>query len=530
MARQYVDIGFPNPNFINETGTNDYILPGVYVNETSPSGAQPVGQTDWPNPRGPSRSVSLLTWVVAGQITAAITATPFSQTDWPTPRGPAPAISLRTWIQSVSPAQNAATPVVKTFDYPNPRASTGSADLRTWVQPSVRLAVVIYPATFGNFDWPVPKAAARSIDLITWTQSQGLSTQAAAPVVSTFDWLNPRAAVGSIGLRTWLNSGITAAVPASFGQFDWPNPRGATRSIELLTWKQSLGLPAQFASPIVSTFDWPNPRGPIGSADLRTWLQPGIATIVPAAFGQFDWPVPRAATRSIDLISWLQGPGPGAKASLIIGARNYDWQNPRGTIGSISLLSWFNGLDLSLITAPIVFPATFGQRDWPVPRGAVRGAITIYAPPTRNINIVPPGPPTPIPIAARAIISISSGSSMAIAQDPLQPYTLIKPPTSVVRGDVVTWTAYFLNPNNLQVAPTLVMLTINYIAQNMQRAETTTAMVYRSGFWYAQWDSGVSPVSRVGTIFWTIQSTSPSTTSVGRLELFNSIASLFANI
>lgn len=42
MARQYILAGFPQPIFINETSSLDYILPGVYVNETSgSSGARP---------------------------------------------------------------------------------------------------------------------------------------------------------------------------------------------------------------------------------------------------------------------------------------------------------------------------------------------------------------------------------------------------------------------------------------------------------------------------------------------------------
>jgi hypothetical protein len=35
MARQYPLAGFPFPVFVNETGTKDYPLPGVLINETS---------------------------------------------------------------------------------------------------------------------------------------------------------------------------------------------------------------------------------------------------------------------------------------------------------------------------------------------------------------------------------------------------------------------------------------------------------------------------------------------------------------
>lgn len=34
MARQAILPGFPNPNYLNETGTRQAILPGIYVNET----------------------------------------------------------------------------------------------------------------------------------------------------------------------------------------------------------------------------------------------------------------------------------------------------------------------------------------------------------------------------------------------------------------------------------------------------------------------------------------------------------------
>ena len=33
-AKQYVLPGFPFPVFINETGTKDYVLPGIFINET----------------------------------------------------------------------------------------------------------------------------------------------------------------------------------------------------------------------------------------------------------------------------------------------------------------------------------------------------------------------------------------------------------------------------------------------------------------------------------------------------------------
>jgi len=34
MARQAINVGFPNPNYVNETGTREAILPSVYLNET----------------------------------------------------------------------------------------------------------------------------------------------------------------------------------------------------------------------------------------------------------------------------------------------------------------------------------------------------------------------------------------------------------------------------------------------------------------------------------------------------------------
>jgi hypothetical protein len=160
----------------------------------------PIGQLNWPNPRGYVASIALRTHLDAPRLPAGLDQFFTSPGrppvyDWPNPRGYIPAISLRTHVDPLrlnllgadiffggpgqSPPQR---------DWPNPRGYIPAISLRTHIDP-LRLNLrgkdqfFTSPGRPPVYDWPNPRGYVASISLRTH-----LLRHQFAEVVAMFAW------------------------------------------------------------------------------------------------------------------------------------------------------------------------------------------------------------------------------------------------------------------------------------------------------------------------------------------------------
>jgi hypothetical protein len=117
-------------------------------------------------------------------------------------------------------------------------------------------------------------------------------------------------------------------------------------------------------------YDWPVPKGPVGVIDLKTITQ-GVSLSnqigfinVPRApvFSRFN-----AASFFVSLLP--QSPNTTPLISNIIYPATFglfDWPVPKGPAGAADLRTWLQSASLPQKSAT---PVVFGQHDWPVPKG-----------------------------------------------------------------------------------------------------------------------------------------------------------------
>jgi hypothetical protein len=119
----------------------------------------PIIPKDWPNPRGTTRSVDLLT-VVSTSIALLSAVFPAHNYDFPNPRSATPSIELRTHTHNYQfQLQDTFFGLAghPNYDQPNPRGPVPSIDLRTWT--SFNSNLIGQDKFFGlaghpNFDQP----------------------------------------------------------------------------------------------------------------------------------------------------------------------------------------------------------------------------------------------------------------------------------------------------------------------------------------------------------------------------------------
>lgn len=297
----------PNTGFVNQTrllGQDKiYGAPGQ------------VPDYDWPNPRGPRRSVDLLTWVQSGlALNAPIM--PGQNYDWPNPRGPRRSVDLLTWTPPDLVATAAFLPFQQlNYDWPNPRGPKRANDYtHISFSPPGLVPQQASPATI-TFDWPNPRGPRRSVDLLTWTQSQVHNAQFTPFQQLNYDWPNPRGARRAVDLLTWINTPQIAG-PQPFTNYDWPNPKGPRRAVDLLSWSQV--APPQGVPP-PTNYDWPNPRGPVRNQTYTlTERNPYLEPFAPNPVLNYDWPNPRGPRRSISLYTLTVSVSPSVAPSVPI--------------------------------------------------------------------------------------------------------------------------------------------------------------------------------------------------------------------
>lgn len=92
------------------------------------------------------------------------------------------------------------------------------------------------------------------------------------------------------------------------------------------------------------------------------------------------------------------------------------------------------------------------------------------------------------------------------------------------RGNLVEFTANFLDANNVQVAPSTVVGTVNFLNSEGTRESASVTMSEQSdGTYYGTWDSEAAQPART---YWNIRSTGPESSEDGYFELKGNLANL----
>lgn len=309
-------------------------------------GVNPFSSNPPDNPTGKAFPRILLGSVLA--IPASLLAQPFSQTNWQNPRGPQRGVSLIDQTSS-GLAVRALPPVYPnswlTFDWPNPRGATFPSDLRGYVQQAT-VRFIGQDKFFGLggspcFDWPNPRGYQRSINLNDFAPTRLPTT--AKPFLQT-DYQNPR----GYQRATSLNDFGPTRLPATatpFGQSNWPVPNGKIPASILRTYTQN-GRTVGLTSPPFKQGDWPVPKGYIPSITLKTLTSSGQSLFdsIPPYAGQnrvYNWPNPRGATFPSELRGYIQQATVRfiGKDSFfgLAGNPTMDWPVPKGPLFPISL-------------------------------------------------------------------------------------------------------------------------------------------------------------------------------------------------
>lgn len=229
---------------------------------------------DWPNPRGPRRSVDLLTGTsndLTSRLPPPAVAAPFSVSDWPNPRGrSAPRVGFEAWyaIDDSAPFSQ--------DDWPNPtRARTRAQD---WTS-GLNVALFVPPGVpFAQTAWPNPvRAVARVQD---WTAGLTVANLPQGAPFAQDDWPNPLRLI--VRRQDWaqgLNLPVFVPPGAPFSQDDWPNPVLAIRSREVRGFVRASAfqmlrdaMPFAGLAPVV-------PRGAQFPVDLRGSTQHALTTV-----------------------------------------------------------------------------------------------------------------------------------------------------------------------------------------------------------------------------------------------------------
>jgi hypothetical protein len=133
-------------------------------------------------------------------------------------------------------------------------------------------------------------------------------------------------------------------------------------------------------------YDYPNPRGSVPSILLRTHADPLKLNLIskdqffttPGQGPVYDYPNPRGSIPAIDLRTWQQNL---LLTTLAMPFTLLDWPVPKGALqGTISLRTWLDPVKLTIIGGDQFFGAA-GQGpanlDWPVPKGPAQGSISL---------------------------------------------------------------------------------------------------------------------------------------------------------
>jgi len=92
------------------------------------------------------------------------------------------------------------------------------------------------------------------------------------------------------------------------------------------------------------------------------------------------------------------------------------------------------------------------------------------------------------------------------------------------RGNLVEFTANFLDADGIQVEPASVVGTVNFLNSEGARENASVAMTEQSdGTWYGTWDSEEAQPART---YWNIRSTAPESSEDGYFELKGNLANL----
>jgi hypothetical protein len=274
VSRAAINVGFPGPNYVIETGSRSAILPGVYLAETGTPPAPPAPPaiadwlpTSWLTSRGPVFRADGLSFG-GGSALALLTAAmrPPSAPDWPNPRGYLFSLDNRSWLVSLPPALWAGVQPPPPGDWANPRGAVHPIEDRSWLVSLPRpLWASVQPPTATDFS--NPRGPASSITDLLGHAATPLSVLAALQgIPRVFEWPNPRGAIYLPENRTWIVSraGLLPPPPVPAHLTDWPNPRGPPFPADGRTWLVS--MPAAYRPlPVLppKAFDYPNPRGPI---------------------------------------------------------------------------------------------------------------------------------------------------------------------------------------------------------------------------------------------------------------------------
>ena len=378
-------------SFSTGCGGSSWAVAATNVKASVASGPLPPTNYDWPNPRAPQPVIDTKTLIqtllpeLAGQDQFFGGFGQGPAYDYPNPKGPIRSLDLLSWLESRSTLFPIPNPLLN-YDWPNPRGYLPVL-WRTHTD-SYKLTLIGQDQFFGGFgqgptyDWPNPRGPVHNYDLKTWLQGFGLTEVTSINFIPFFnyDWPNPsRGFIPSIGLKSHIDSYklILLGQDQFFGgsgqgpSYDYPNPRGPVHNYDLKTWLN--GFRINLLTPSFINYDWPNPRGPVHNYDLKTWLNGFRINLLTPPFINYDWPNPKGPVHNYDLKTWLgfqiNLPAPSNPSFT-----NYDWPNPRGYLPAL----WRTHTDsykLMLIGQDQFFGG-FGQGptyDWPNPRGFIPG-------------------------------------------------------------------------------------------------------------------------------------------------------------
>lgn len=307
------------------------------VNSIPVQATTPCATTAWMVPWTATPAISLRTWTQTPNVVSTVIVLPAGrQLDFPNPRGPARSVDLLTWRQSLRLGADAFFGLAghPNFDWPNPRGYPFPQDLRTWTL-GFQLPLATIPGTpLVNLQWPNPRGVDFPVVLRDWRFA--LSQSLIAQPFGQTDWPNPRGKYTPLQVWSWFYTSITPTLP--FAKTDWSNPRG-TASVPLSwNWFYTNIKPTL---PFAKT-DWPVPTGRIFPVSLRTSTAFFFGRFQPPATIRFDYPNPRGPAQQTPAWYWRLPPGffP-PPPDHPVGARATDV--PRGPFWDVRLFNWIRG-------------------------------------------------------------------------------------------------------------------------------------------------------------------------------------------
>ncbi len=331
-----------------------------FVIGTVDSNNLPCNATGWFNPWGP-RQLTNVGFVKAPQPVAGVVATPppIGQYDWPVPRGPQRAVDLN-WTQRSRQLFADATNLPAFTSWFNP---WGRLPLNVgFVQaPPPVAAVTALPPGQQSMVLP-PREPPRCVTLLTHTDSFKLPLQQVLPTGQGEQTLPPKSQRRN--LPDWQDYILPWAQAPPQANYDWPVPKAPARLIAL-GHSDSFKLPLQQVLPPNQT-DWPVPRGPQRVHVGFVVMPPPAAPAVSAIIRQADWPNPPAPQRAVNLGTWTQSPRPPEPDTTNLPCTAVAWFNPWGraplNVGSVQASGQW-------LLSPVATVAIMRQADWPNPRG-----------------------------------------------------------------------------------------------------------------------------------------------------------------